>query len=102
VPAHGDTAFDWVGGCLREVRDTRANFALHVHVFHWAMTKGYGTYDLVAEADEKIGAFKAGFGAEADRWLFATLPPWPWAIPYQLRHALQRGESGNQTAVDHM
>jgi hypothetical protein len=90
VPAKADTAFDWVGGCLREVRDTRANFALHVHVFDWAMAQGYDTYDLVAEADEKIGAFKAGFGAEANRWALATLPPWPWKIVYRVRQALQR------------
>ena len=90
VPAKGEVAFDWVGGCLREVRDTRANFALHVHVFQWAMAQGYDTYDLVGEADDRIGAFKAGFGAREERWVFATLPPWPWAIPYQLKRALQR------------
>jgi hypothetical protein len=90
VPANSEMAFDWVGGCLREVRNTRANFALHVHVFNWAMAQGYDTYDLVAEADEKIGAFKAGFGATADRWALVTLSPWPWKIVNRVRKALQR------------
>ena len=66
---HAGTAYLWVGGCLREARDARANFALHDHALRSAKAAGHGAVDLVGEVDERVARFKAGLGAQPQEFV---------------------------------
>lgn len=86
---HRDTAFHWVGGCLREHRETRANFLLHVHVLDWALESGYATTDLVGDVDEGVGRFKAGFGARGVPFVIASQGTIWWKLGDVVRRGAQ-------------
>ena len=76
LAAFGDIhgAFAWAGGCLREVRESKANFALHFDLFVWAQRHGYGFVDLVGEVDEGVAHFKMSLGGTPTPFVMATLP----------------------------
>ncbi|SDS60656.1 Acetyltransferase (GNAT) domain-containing protein [Nocardioides scoriae] len=71
------TAYVWVGGCLREVRDARANFALHAHVLDEVARRGCTSADLVGEVDERVARFKAGLGARPEPFVLGMRPTAP-------------------------
>lgn len=67
--AYQDSSIAWLGGVIKEHRDTRANLLLYRSAIHWAARVGAAGLDLSGNPTPQIRRFKKQFGG--------TLMPYP-------------------------